>query len=503
MDILELTADDVKKLFLLHENYFSLKLPDYINFQELLDKLSAEIGEQSYVNILEKDKLPDNYDDVNYILYNNKDGNYDWRPFQIINPVIYVSLVHILSKKDNWNKILERFKEMDRNSVIKCESIPVVVEEKDKIFNKQSSQISKWWDKIEQTSIKRSLEYNYLFKTDIVNCYSEIYTHSIVWALHTKEISKKNRNDKKLLGNNIDKHLQAMSNGQTNGIPQGSVLMDFIAEVVLRYSDELISYEIEKNAKLKGKFEILRYRDDYRIFVKEIEVGREIMKIIAKVLSSLGLKLNTTKTGYYEDIIISSIKEDKLEYFGKKIESNLQKRLILLYKFSLRHKNSGSVIKEISQIREKIEKRKNFSRENVEVLISIVTEIIYKNPRTYLEGSAILNYLFPLINTEERKEIIEKVFDKLSKVLNSGYFEIWFQRATLKEETLDINYSEEICKLVNNEEIKLWNIEWIASKKIKNIFKKVRIINQERKEQMLQKISSDEVEVFDSYHQIY
>ena len=169
MDILELTADDVKKLFLLHENYFSLKLPDYINFQELLDKLSAEIGEQSYVNILEKDKLPDNYDDVNYILYNNKDGNYDWRPFQIINPVIYVSLVHILSKKDNWNKILERFKEMDRNSVIKCESIPVVVEEKDKIFNKQSSQISKWWDKIEQTSIKRSLEYSYLFKTDIVN----------------------------------------------------------------------------------------------------------------------------------------------------------------------------------------------------------------------------------------------------------------------------------------------------------------------------------------------
>ena len=230
-----------------------------------------------------------------------------------------------------------------------------------------------------------------------------------------------------------------MSNGQTNGIPQGSVLMDFIAEVVLKYSDELISYEIEKNAKLKGKFEILRYRDDYRIFVKEIEVGREIMKIIAKVLSSLGLKLNTTKTGYYEDIIISSIKEDKLEYFEKKIESNLQKRLILLYKFSLRHKNSGSVIKEISQIREKIEKRKNFSRENVEVLISIVTEIIYKNPRTYLEGSAILNYLFPLINTEERKEIIEKVFDKLSKVLNSGYFEIWFQRATLKEETLDIN----------------------------------------------------------------
>ena len=82
------------------------------------------------------------------------------------------------------------------------------------------------------------------------------------------------------------------------------------------------------------------------------------MKIITKVLSSLGLKLNTTKTGYYDDIILSSIKEDKLEWFERKKESNLQKRLISLYKFSLKYKNSGSVTKEISQIREIIEKKK-------------------------------------------------------------------------------------------------------------------------------------------------
>ena len=104
MNILELTADEVKRFFLEHENYFSLKLPDYINFQELLDKLSDEMGEEIYTSILEKDTLPDNYDDINYTLYNNKDGNYDWRPFQIINPVIYISLINILSKKNNWNE---------------------------------------------------------------------------------------------------------------------------------------------------------------------------------------------------------------------------------------------------------------------------------------------------------------------------------------------------------------------------------------------------------------
>ena len=245
MNILELTADEVKRFFLEHENYFSLKLPDYINFQELLDKLSAEMGEGNYISILEKGRLPDNYDDINYILYSNKDGNYDWRPFQIINPVIYISLINILSEKDNWNEILKRFKEIDKTSVIKCESIPVIEKEKEKNLNKQSSQISSWWEKIEQNSIKLSLEYNYLFKTDIINCYAEIYTHSIAWALHTKKVAKEKRNDKKLLGNNIDKHLRAMSNGQTNGIPQGSVLTDFLAEIILSYSDKLLKEKLE------------------------------------------------------------------------------------------------------------------------------------------------------------------------------------------------------------------------------------------------------------------
>ncbi|WP_338996763.1 hypothetical protein LC565_01935 [Fusobacterium animalis] len=197
MNILELTADEVKKFFLEHENYFSLKLPDYINFQELLNNLSTEMGKKIYMDILEKKSFPDNYDDVNYTLYNNKDGNYDWRPFQIINPVIYISLINILSKKNNWNEILKRFEEIDKTSVIKCESIPVVKQEKEKILNKQSFQILSWWDKIEQNSIKLSLEYNYLFKTDIVNCYSEIYTHSIAWALHTKKTAK----EKKMIKN--------------------------------------------------------------------------------------------------------------------------------------------------------------------------------------------------------------------------------------------------------------------------------------------------------------
>ena len=44
----------------------------------------------------------------------------------------------------------------------------------------------------------------------------------------------------------MDKCFQSMHNGQTNGVPQGSVLSDFIAELVLGCCDEIVSNEIEE-----------------------------------------------------------------------------------------------------------------------------------------------------------------------------------------------------------------------------------------------------------------
>jgi hypothetical protein len=38
---------------------------------------------------------------------------------------------------------------------------------------------------VEQKSIELGLEYDYIFHTDIVDCYGAIYTHSISWAIHT------------------------------------------------------------------------------------------------------------------------------------------------------------------------------------------------------------------------------------------------------------------------------------------------------------------------------
>ena len=129
----------------------------------------------------------------------------------------------------------------------------------------------------EQKSISLALKFNCMAVTDITNCYGSIYTHSIAWAIETKNIAKTDHSDT-LLGNKIDAIIQAMSYSQTNGIPQGSVLSDLIAEIVLGYGDDQIGKRI-KDAGISD-YAILRYRDDYRIFAQNESELNTILKIV-------------------------------------------------------------------------------------------------------------------------------------------------------------------------------------------------------------------------------
>lgn len=301
-NILDLTHEEARKFFLKDESYFSFDLPKYFTFSELLKNVSNEIEGKS-INELWRE-CPNKFKNVNYKLLTNKDGKYAWRPFQLIHPALYVALVHKISEKKNWETIRNKFIEFGKNHQIKCTSLSI---ESGTQQSDKAEQISHWVQEVEQKSIELSLDYEFLYRTDITDCYGSIYTHSVPWALHGRKESKDNRDDNSLVGNNIDRLLQAMSWGQTNGIPQGSTLIDFIAEMVLGYADCLLS---ERIAELKD-FEIIRYRDDYRIFVNNPQDGEEILKNLTEVLIGLSLKLNESKTIKSSDVIKDSIKPDK------------------------------------------------------------------------------------------------------------------------------------------------------------------------------------------------
>ena len=496
--ILDLDAKEALFFFLDSKIYCSLDFPPYISFGTFLTSINNFLS--NHPDIL-KHVHPENYENVNYIIAANKDGKYDWRPFELINPILYVQLARTITEETHWKDICKRFKDFAVNPDIECMSIPVV---ENTLQTNQKAQILAWWENIEQRSIELSLDYEYLIETDITNCYGALYTHSIAWALHTKEKAKQQRREN-LIGNIIDKYIRAMRYGQTNGIPQGSVLMDFIAEMVLGYIDSLLSDRIKANNITD--YHILRYRDDYKIFVNNPHTGEHILKIITEVLAEFGMKPNILKTNTYDNIILHAIKKDKLAWLIKK-QSNkdLQKHLLLIYKHSLEYPHAGSLIKPLQDCYFRIKKSHNLQN-HPKSLIAIIVDIAYRNPRTYAICAAMLSIILAqLSNKDEQKEIITKIKNKFSLIPNTSNMLIWLQRISLFFK-FDIDYDDDLCRLIdhafkgnrnisilNTDIPRMWNMDWINLSELKKILQKETIINITEFEKLSKEILLKEIE---------
>lgn len=358
----------------------------------------------------------------------------------------------------------------------------------------KAEQILHWWSSVEQKSIELGLGYEFVIHTDITDCYGSIYTHSIAWALHGKDTAKENRNDKSLIGNAIDSCIQDMQHRQTNGIPQGSVLMDFIAEMVLGYADVLLTDKLESQ-KIKN-YIILRYRDDYRVFVKDSRSGEAILKCLTEVLFDLGLKLNSSKTLTSSDVIQASVKKEKLSWIGRKqCNNDLQKHLLIIHDHASQYPNAGSLFRALEDFSKRLDKMP----EHYEVvpLISIVVDIAYHNPKTYPICMVVISNLLTRLTQTNQTSLLSKIRRKFSLIPNVGFLEIWLQRLTLPRAN-KIVFDEPLCKLVANENVKIWNNDWITNTELK---KKLRapIVDRRRIRKLAFVVALKEIQLFEGY----
>lgn len=505
-NILELSFNEARKFLLKESSYCNFNLPPYFSFTDILKKAEGLLSNNKLENLmhmipdlnqdgtqklskgkpkLKKDNAK-NYDNVNYKLFNNKDGSFSWRPYQLINPLLYVNLVNIITKEENWDFIVNRFSEIRSKTGIDCVSIPIV---SDTSKTDQAEQVLNYWSEFEQKSIELALKYNHIMVSDISDCYGSIYTHSIPWALYGIDYAKKHR-DEANLGNDIDKMLQQMSYGQTNGIPQGSILMDLIAEIVLSYADLLLK---EKIADIKDVY-ILRYRDDYRIFVKKYEDGCCVLKALTEVLISLGLKLNSSKTVVSDDIISSSIKKDKLAWMQQwQNNTKLQKRFLTIYGFSKVYPNTGTLLTLLTKLYDDIEHKMKIN--NTLPLVSIIVQIAYENPRTYPISSALISKLLNYQdNTFDKSEILRDIKAKFEQLPNVEYMNIWLQRISYFIDS-SIQYSDKLCKVLDKTQKTIWNFDWLQEK-IKQDFENIDIIDRLLLKEMSFIIKLEEVDLF-------
>lgn len=452
--VLELTNDEARNLFFEHNSYCTFDLPDYFDFSKVLARARSIV--ESGRNFKKDSKAPGRLENASYEILNNKDGAYGWRPFQLVHPMLYADLVVMITKDDSWKFIQNRFIEFQSDSRIACRSIPLA-------GNGDSSRalsITNWWKEVEQESVRLSLTYRYMATADIVDCYGALYTHSVAWALHTKHAAKTNRN-KKHIGNAVDNALQDMHNRQTNGIPQGNVISDLIAEMVLGYADLELLNEID--SAVVSDFKVIRYRDDYRIFTNSEQDAKHILLALTKILSELNFKLNASKTSIHADIIGNAIKADKL-YWNSVAQhrKNLFKELLLVRELAEQFPNSGSLVKELTSFRRRIEKLEERPDDNPS-LIAVIVDVMYKNPRVYPQVASILS---KLLSFEEPAAVVcylDSIRTRFSDMPNIGLLDVWIQRFSWCYDP-SRKFSEPLCGVVGgNSTDTIWNLDWLLN----------------------------------------
>ena len=498
--ILSLPHNEALDFFMKSEQFHNFELPEYFNFDILLAHVKQSIGVKKYEDCLSNID-PENLEDINIDILLNKDGQHAVRPIVLPNPFLYYFLCREICNQNNWRAILDCFNEYKVPTITAC-ALPIIPNKKES-FHK-STTILNWWNAMEQRSIELLLEYRYMFVTDITNCYGTVNPQTIEWALTCKNTNFESSNNV-LLAKNIQKFLRAFQKGRNIGIPQGSVLFDFIGEIILGYSDLLLFEALEKE-NINDDYEIIRYRDDYRIFCNNKDMLECISYKLQSVLETLNFRMNSQKTKISDSIITDSVKPDKLFYiyntpiFNKKEcdFDGIQKHLLYILMFSREYPNCGQLRTMLSDLDKRIIKRlesrnvmcktitfsledgiedfikeenekavevKGRIYENVKVLSAIATQIAVENVSVCHYALRIISRIVDSLEDVKRKqEIINKVFDKLCKQPNSDYNQLWLQNITYTNDKKDNSspYSLGLCKLVmDNTYPSLWNNTWL------------------------------------------
>lgn len=489
---------EAKQFLLKSESYVNSSLPSYIDVSCMLKKAENILKNTSLEDLSKSKTELSKQENVNHVILANKDGNYSWRPIELIHPMVYVDLVNLITDELNWDILCNRVIELNDKSMVKCISLPV-----ESVSNKsdKAETILNWWENLEQAQIKYALDYEYCGHTDISNCYESIYTHSISWAVHSKDWAKTHRKPSQGIGNKIDAKIQHMRSGQTNGIPQGSILMDFIAEIILAYSDSNLTDKLKEEDL--SNFYIMRYRDDYRIFSNSKGDIELIIKLLSEILGDLNMKLNVNKTFISSDVIKDAVKQDKLYWDIKRssIESKqsdekefslgIQKHLIQIKLLADKYPHSGSIRRALTDIyKYRIEAMKNIPKD-ITQLISITIDIMVKNSNTIEHCIVILSKLITLIDQNEISVIIDKIIKKFDKIPNTSFVELWLQRLSLVH-SREKEYKSKICQKVREpDKNDLWNSNWL-----KNGFDETGLINEAYINDMSITMTSKEIDLF-------
>jgi len=468
-NVLSLDADGAMDFLLQTTQFMNCEMPEYIEFDEVLKFVKEKVGDKAFEDCCQSN--PDDLHDVSLNVLVNKDGHYAVRPITLANPYLYYLIVREMCSEKGWAAVKHCFEKFRVKNFSAC-AIPVIPQENES-FHK-STTILNWWNNLEQRALELSLEYKYMFITDITNCYGTVNPQTIEWALTLKD-TEFATDENRPMAQNIIRYLAALQQGRNIGLPQGGVAFNLIGEIILGYSDLLLHNEIQKyfkEEKIKEEYEIIRYCDDYRIFCNNMKVLQDISYILQRVLESLNFRMNSQKTKISTSIVTDSIKPDKLWYIentpifkGKNCQfGGIQKTLMYILLFGRKFPNGGQLKTMLSNLSKNIESRKAIV-ENVRAMCAVAVQIAAENVNISHYALKIVSQLVEKLDDKVRHDILDKVVTKLINRPNSKYDQLWLQNITYaddrKRKKLPYEYDFPLCQLVDGKDVELWDNSWL------------------------------------------
>lgn len=506
--IFDLSADEALDFLMQNDRYVTTEMPEYLNFDPVLAFAREHIADTSIDKCL-KDINPENMSDANYDIMLNKDGRYAVRVLSLSNPFLYYLLAREICTPEHWAAILDDFKVFGSTPHIQAVGIPVIPADKEN-FHKATT-ILNWWSRFEQMAVKLSLDYRYMFVTDITNCYGTIELQTV-----EKALSRKGTASEADVKTDIVRILTMLRQGRNIGLPQGSTLYDIVAEIVLGYADMLLREALERDGITEG-YEILRYRDDYKVFANDKDLLERISYTLQHVLEGLNLRLNSAKTRISDSIITDSIKPDKLAYiYNTPIYNNkkccdfdgIQKQLLFILQFGRQYPNCGQMRMLLSKLStwieeyienvaknqkskakpkveakpgeedaedKKTQKRPGTIIEDIMAMSAIAAQIAAENLNSAHYALKVISQMLSTISDEQvengeqasKDEIVTKVLNRLGSMQNSDYLKIWLQNLAVKAEYKgDYSFADGkgngLCHLVCGADANLWSNSFLA-----------------------------------------
>jgi len=511
--VLSLKSSEALDYFMSTRQFHAFELPEYFDFTQVLDFVRKAIGNKPYNECVAQSASE--MKDVNFDIMLNKDGHYAVRPLTLSNPYLYYFIAREICQVKNWKAIKECFKHYNVPTITSC-AIPVIPEEVESFH--ESTTVFNWWNEVEQKSIELSMEYRYMFVTDITNCYGTINPETIDWALSMKETAYATDKNHEMARNLIT-YLRDIQQGRNMGIPQGSNLFNMIAEIILGYCDLLLYQKLED---IEEDYKIIRYRDDYRIYCNDRDALEQISYVLQRVLESLNFRMNSSKTKISDSIITDSIKRDKLWYientpiFNKKGVDfdSVEKHLLYILLFGRKFPNGGQIRTMLSDLDGRIEKHlkprevewedvdldiedekepadanneKIIVQNNyipgggIEAMCAITAQIALENVDACHYALKVASRLIDSLKDEKLKQKIRnKLFARMIGRPNSTYTELWLQIMTYQadKKARKCPYTARLCKVVMGDKHDLWNNSWLKPNLTKG-FDQSSIVNQE------------------------